>query len=163
MSAASFNKVVLVGNLTRDPELRYTPKGTPVCTCSIAINRTWKDESGQQKEEVTFVEISFFGRQAEAVSQYKKKGHSILVEGRLRLEQWDDRQTNQKRSKLAVVGETCQFLGGGSEERYGHGGGEQRPAFNSRLRSGRDPSPAHTPQSGAFDDMPPDAEDDVPF
>src|SRR5579859_5239286 len=108
---ASFNKVVLVGNLTRDPELRYTPKGTAIAKLGLAVNRVWTNESGEKKEEVTFVDVDVFGRTAENVGQYMRKGRPILVEGRLRLEQWDDKQTGQKRRRLGVVAETVQFLG----------------------------------------------------
>src|SRR3954470_12501687 len=108
---ASFNKVILVGNLTRDPELRYTPKGTAVAKLGLAVNRNWTSESGEKKEEVTFVDVDVFGRTAENVGQYMRKGRPLLVEGRLRLDQWDDKQTGQKRSKLGVVAETVQFLG----------------------------------------------------
>lgn len=158
MSSPGFNKVILMGNLTRDPELRYTPKGTAVAQVGLAVNRTWKNESGQQMEEVTFIDCNFFGRQAEAISQYLKKGRPVLIEGRLKLDTWDDKHTNQKRSKLNVVGETCQFLGSAD---HGQGGGDdqQRPAFASRLRSGRTDQPAPPPA----DDMPPEEEDDVPF
>src|SRR3954471_24309790 len=119
----SFNKVILAGNLTRDPELRYTPKGTAVAKIGLAINRQWKDDTGQQKEEVTFVDVDAFGRQAEVISQYLKKGRPILVEGRLKLDQWDDKQTNQKRSRLGVVLESFQFLDSGSGREGGAGGG----------------------------------------
>src|SRR5215212_4999237 len=162
----SFNKVILAGNLTRDPELRYTPKGTAVAKIGLAINRTWKDDSGQQKEEVTFVDVDAFGRQAEVISQYLKKGRPILVEGRLKLDQWDDKQTNQKRSRLGVILESFQFLdsGGGA----GGGGGGFAPSAPDASRQQPRPAPAR-PQAGAAappppsDDMPPDAEDDVPF
>src|ERR1700752_1833324 len=100
---ASFNKVILVGNLTRDPELRYTPKGTAVAKIGLAVNRAWKSESGEMKEEVTFVDIDMFGRTAENVAQYMRKGSPLLVEGRLRLDTWEDKQTNQKRSRIGVV------------------------------------------------------------
>src|SRR5882724_1406753 len=109
---ANFNKVILVGNLTRDPELRYTPKGTAIARIGVAINRTWKNDAGETKEEVTFVDIDSFGRQAETIAQYLKKGSPLLMEGRLRLDQWDDKQTGQKRSRLGVVLEGFQFLGG---------------------------------------------------
>src|SRR5271156_6529266 len=129
---ASFNKVILVGNLTRDPELRYTPKGTAVAKIGLAVNRNWTSESGEKKEEVTFVDVDIFGRTAENVAQYMKKGRPILIEGRLRLDQWDDKQTGQKRSKLGVVGEVVQFLGSptGGSGGEGGGGGEapRRPA-----------------------------------
>ena len=114
---ASFNKVVLVGNLTRDPELRYTPKGTAVARIGVACNRKWKSESGEMKEEVTFVDIDCFGKTAETVGQYLKKGAPILVEGRLKLDQWEDKQTRQMKSKLGVVMETFQFLNSGEDRR----------------------------------------------
>src|SRR5574340_92921 len=107
---ANFNKVILAGNLTRDPEMRYTPKGTAVAKITLAINRTWKSETGESKEEVTFVDVESFGRQAEVIAQYMKKGRPFLVEGRLRLDQWEDKNTHQKQSKLRVVLETFSFL-----------------------------------------------------
>src|SRR5256885_4774920 len=107
---ANFNKVILAGNLTRDPELRYTPKGTAIAKLGLAINRTWKTENGETKEEVTFVDVDAFGRTAETIGQYLKKGRPILIEGRLRLDSWEDKQTNQKKSKLGVVLESFQFL-----------------------------------------------------
>lgn len=163
----SFNKVILAGNLTRDPELRYTPKGTAVAKIGLAMNRQWKDETGQQKEEVTFVDVDAFGRQAEVISQYLKKGRPILVEGRLKLDQWDDKQTNQKRSRLGVVLESFQFLdsGGGREGGAGGGGGggfSGPPGGAPRPPASR-PSPTAAPPPPADDAMPPEAEDDVPF
>jgi len=153
---ASFNKVILVGNLTRDPELRYTPKGMAIAKIGLAVNRNWTSESGEKKEEVTFVDVDIFGRTAENVAQYMKKGRPILIEGRLRLDQWDDKQTGQKRSRLGVVAETVQFLGsGGGEGRGGGDGGESAP---------RRPAPASSPapSPAAEPDMPP-PDDDVPF
>src|SRR4029077_13557135 len=110
---ANFNKVILAGNLTRDPELRYTPKGMAIAKITIAINRTWRNEAGENKEEVTFVDVDSFGRTAENIGQYFKKGRPILIEGRLKLDQWDDKQTGQKRSKLRVICENFQFLDSG--------------------------------------------------
>jgi single-strand DNA-binding protein len=107
---ANFNKVILAGNLTRDPELRYTPKGVAIAKITLAINRTWKSETGETKEEVTFVDVDAFGRQAEVVGQYMKKGRPFLVEGRLKLDQWEDKNTHQKQSKLKVVLEGFSFL-----------------------------------------------------
>src|SRR6187455_2671377 len=121
---ASFNKVILVGNLTRDPELRYTPKGTAIAKIGVAVNRVWTNEAGEKKEDVTFIDVDIFGRTAENVGQYMRKGRPILIEGRLRLDQWDDKQTGQKRSRLGVVAETVQFLG--SPAGGGEGGGESR-------------------------------------
>src|SRR6266700_1217234 len=110
---ASFNKVILAGNLTRDPELRYTPKGTAVAKIGMAINRVWKNEAGESKEEVTFVDVEAWGRQAEVIAQYMKKGRPFLVEGRLKLDQWEDKNTHQKQSKLKVVLESFSFIDSG--------------------------------------------------
>jgi single-strand DNA-binding protein len=153
---ANFNKVILVGNLTRDPELRYTPKGMAIAKVGLAINRNWTSESGEKKEEVTFVDVDIFGRTAENVAQYMKKGRPILVEGRLRLDQWDDKQTGQKRSRLGVVAETVQFLGSASGGAGGGGeGGEAAPRRSA-------PASAPAPTSAPEPDMPP-SDDDVPF
>lgn len=108
---SSFNKVILLGNLTRDPELRYTPKGSAIAKIGMAVNRKWRSETGEEKEEVAFVDVDFFGKQAENIGQYMRKGSQMLVEGRLKLDQWDDKASGQKRSRLTVVGETCQFIG----------------------------------------------------
>jgi len=110
---ASFNRVICCGNLTRDPELKYTAKGTAIARVSIAMNRKWKSESGEMKEEVTYVECDAFGKTAETIGQYLTKGRPILIEGRLKLESWTDKNTDQKRSKLGVVIESFQFLGEG--------------------------------------------------
>ena len=97
---ASFNKVILLGNLTRDPELRYTPKGMAVARLGMAVNRTYKTEGGESREEVTFVDIDAWGKQAELISQYLRKGNPLFVEGRLKLDQWDDKASGQKRTAL---------------------------------------------------------------
>jgi single-strand DNA-binding protein len=151
---ANFNKVILAGNLTRDPELRYTPKGMAIVKIGLAINRTWRTESGENKEEVTFVDVDAFGRTAENIAQYFKKGRPILLEGRLKLDQWEDKQTNQKRSKLGVVLETFQFMdskGGG-----GDGGAPEAP----RSRPAPAAPKAESPDA---DGPPPPEDDDVPF
>jgi single-strand DNA-binding protein len=152
---ASFNKVILVGNLTRDPELRYTPKGTAIAKIGVAVNRVWTNEAGEKKEEVTFVDVDVFGRTAENVGQYMRKGRPILIEGRLRLDQWDDKQTGQKKSRLGVVAETVQFLG--SPTGGGEGGGT--PAAPRAQRPAPAAAPAAEPVEG---DGPPES-DDVPF
>jgi single-strand DNA-binding protein len=148
---ANFNKVILAGNLTRDPELRYTPKGTAIARITLAINRNWKTETGEMKEEVTFVDIDAFGKQAETIGQYFKKGRPMLMEGRLKYDTWDDKQTNQKRSKLGVVLEGFQFIDGnrGAEASPG---GSPRPARTATPP----PEPNGEPE-------PPPVEDDVPF
>jgi len=106
----SYNKVQLLGNLTRDVELRYTPKGLAIAKFGLALNRSWRTDGGEQKEEVTFVDVDCFGKQAENVGQYLRKGSRVHIEGRLKLDQWDDKQTGQKRSKLGVVVESMIFL-----------------------------------------------------
>jgi single-strand DNA-binding protein len=121
---ASFNKVILVGNLTRDPEVKYTTGGTAVAEVGLAVNRTWFDQkSNERKEEVTFVDVTLWGRQAEVAGEYLAKGRSVLIEGRLQLDSWDDKATGQKRSKLRVVGENMTMLGGREGAPGGGGGG----------------------------------------
>ncbi len=110
---ANLNKVMLIGNLTRDPELRVTPKGTAICTFSLAVNRKFKDESGGEREEVTYVDIEAWGKSGENISKYCTKGRPLFVEGRLRLDQWEDKTTKEKRSRMKVVCENFQFLGTG--------------------------------------------------
>ncbi len=120
---ASLNKVMLIGNLTRDPEIKYTPKGTAIADIGLAVNRNYTTESGEKREEVTFIDVTLWGRTAEIVGEYCKKGRPLFVEGRLQLDQWDDKQTGQKRSKLKVVGDNIQLLGG-REGGGGPGGGQ---------------------------------------
>ena len=151
---ASFNKVILVGNLTRDPELRYTPSGKAIAKVGMAVNRTWTSESGEKKEEVTFVDVDIFGRTAENVSQYMRKGSSMLIDGRLRLDQWDDKQTGQKRSRLGVVLESFSFI----DSKPGDQGGAPAPA-----RASRPAQPAAPESSGSDVEAPAPSEDDVPF
>jgi single-strand DNA-binding protein len=153
---ASFNKVILMGNLTRDPELRYTPKGTAIAKVGLAVNRVWTNEAGEKKEEVTFVDVDIFGRTAENVGQYMRKGRPMLVEGRLKLDQWDDKQTGQKKSKLGVVAENVQFLG--SAPGAGEGGAPAAPRA-ARPAAAASAAPAAEPVEG---DGPPES-DDVPF
>lgn len=146
---ANFNRVILAGNLTRDPELRYTPKGTAVAKLGLAINRTWTSETGEKREEVTFVDVDAFGKQAEIISQYCKKGRPLLVEGRLKLDTWDDKQTGQKKSKLGVVLESFSFLDSGNRGDAGPAPARPRPAPAASAS-------AETPAA-------PPEEDDVPF
>ena len=151
-----YNKVILIGNLTRDPEVRYTPKGIAIAKIGLAINRYWKDPNGEQKEEVTFVDVDAFSKQAETIAKYMKKGRPIMVEGRLRLDTWDDKQTNQKRSRLGVVLESFQFLD--------FRGPEEEGAAGPRPRSTPAPAPGPSAPNPApqVEETPP-AEDDVPF
>jgi single-strand DNA-binding protein len=105
-----FNKVIIAGNLTRDPELTYTPKGTAIAKLSLAINRTWTNEAGEKKEEVSFVDVTAWGKQGETVAQYLRKGAPLLVEGRLNQETWTDKESGGNRSKLVVVMEGFTFI-----------------------------------------------------
>jgi single-strand DNA-binding protein len=127
---ASFNKVILLGNLTRDPEVRYTPKGSAVCDLGIAVNRAYTTDSGERREEVTFVDVVLWARLAEIAGEYLKKGRPVFIEGRLQMDTWDDKQTGQKRTRLRVVGETMQLLGGrpGGTAAAGETAGENRQA-----------------------------------
>ena len=107
----NYNKVTLIGNVTRDPELKYTPKGTAMVEVGLAINRTFT-QGDAKKEETLFVDVQYWGRTAEIAGEYAKKGQPIFVEGRLQMDTWEDKQSGQKRSKLRVVGEVLQLLGG---------------------------------------------------
>jgi single-strand DNA-binding protein len=145
---ASFNKVILMGNLTRDPELRYTPKGTAVAKLGLAVNRSWRNAEGQQQDETTFVDVDAFGKQAETLGQYMQKGRPILIEGRLKLDQWEDKSTGQSRSKLGVILEKFSFVGGGGQN-------------SGNTTSSQATAPPPTSEVPPFEDGPSD--DDVPF
>src|ERR1700757_723641 len=148
---ASFNKVILLGNLTRDPEVRYTPKGSAVCDLGIAVNRVYTTDSGERREEVTYVDVVLWARLAEIAGEYLKKGRPIFIEGRLQLDTWDDKQSGQKRSKLRVIGETMQLLG-------------SRPSGGAPASGGEEDRTAHakTPPPKAPAGAEPD-EDEIPF
>ncbi len=123
---ASYNKVMLIGNLTRDPEVRYTPKGSAVCDIGLAVNRVYTSDSGEKVEEVTFVDVVLWSKMAELAGKYLHKGRPVFIEGRLQMDSWEDKQTGQKRTRLRVVGEQMQFLGspqGGGAPAGGGGGG----------------------------------------
>jgi single-strand DNA-binding protein len=111
---ANLNRVLLIGNLTRDPEVKYTSRGTALAEIGLAINRVYSRDDGEKKEEVTFVDVTLWGKQAKVAEQYLAKGRSCFIEGRLQLDTWDDRQTGQKRSRLRVIAENMQMLGGRS-------------------------------------------------
>ena len=152
---ANLNRVLLIGNLTRDPEIRYTPKGTAVAEIGIAVNRVFSGEDGEKREEVTFVDVTLWSRLAEIAEQYLKKGRSVFIEGRLQLDSWDDKQTGQKRSRLRVVGENLQMLGARGEGDTGGTGGAPAPR-----RSGPAPAPRPNPPHDPDLDTEPD---DIPF
>jgi single-strand DNA-binding protein len=167
---ASLNKVMLIGNLTRDPEVRYTPKGSPVADLAIAVNRVYTADNGEKREEVTYVDIVLWAKLAELAGQYLHKGRPVFVEGRLQMDQWEDKATGQKRTRLRVVGENIQFLDsrrdGGGEG--GEEGGGSRPAPRPAQRPAQRPQPAGKPQpaSDEFGEGPiTDGldNDDIPF
>lgn len=143
---ASFNKVILLGNLTRDPELKYTPKGIAVARLGLAVNRSYKTDAGEVREEVTFIDIDAWGKQADTIAQYLRKGAPLFLEGRLKFDQWDDKQTGQKVSKLRVALESFQFIGGNRAE--GGAAPQSRPAPQAPSANQGEPSPE---------------DDDVPF
>jgi single-strand DNA-binding protein len=119
---ASFNKVILMGNLTRDPEMRFTQNDMAICNLSLAVNRRFKDGQGEWKEEATFVDVTIFGKRGEAFAKHHSKGKPAFIEGSLRLDNWKDKESGANRSKLYVVGDNWEFVGGGSGG--GGGGGE---------------------------------------
>ena len=153
---ANLNKVMLMGNLTRDPEVRYTPKGTAVAEIGMAINRYFSAENGEKREETTFVEVTLWGRQAEIAGEYLRKGRPVFIEGRLQLDTWDDKQSGQKRSKLKVVGEGLQLIGA----KPGAGGGGDTGESSGPPPAQRRSAP---PAKPAAADPELDAEDDIPF
>jgi single-strand DNA-binding protein len=158
---ANLNKVMLIGNLTRDPELKYTPKGMAIAQLGLAVNRVWSNEAGEKQEEVTFIDVEMFGRKAEVAAEYLKKGRPVFIEGRLKLDSWDDKASGQKRSKLKVVGESLEFLGsreGGGGGGGEHGGGEGRPQRPASARPAA-PPPKRPPADPDLDAP----EDDIPF
>jgi len=172
---ANFNKVILVGNLTRDPQMRYTPSGTAVCDFGVAVNRQWKSHDGENKEDVCFIDVSAWGRTGEVIAEYKKKGDQILIEGRLQMQTWQG-QDGQKRTKHVVVAEAVQFLGqrregGGSDQgqsrpprqaQPAQGGGQQAPGGGQQAQGGGQQAPG---QSGSHSDPPADSfgGDEIPF
>ena len=145
-----FSKAIIAGNLTRDPELRTTPNGSSVCSFTVAVNRTFRDASGEQKESVSFIDCSAWGKLSEVISQYAKKGSGVLVSGRLDQRSWEDKTTGNKRSRTEIVVEDFNFTGGAR----GDGG-------SSSYSAGAE----DTPSSDIPDDIPEEEIDlsDVPF
>ncbi len=168
---ASFNRVILVGNLTRDPQVKYTPGGQAVSEIGLAVNRSWFDKNANQKrEEVTFVDVTLWGRTAEIAGEYLAKGRQVLVEGRLQLDQWDDKESGQKRSKLRVVCENMTMLGsrqeggGTSGGSRGSNGGPSAPQSDYGGGGGYESHDDHSSGTGGFEPSPAGGGDgDVPF
>jgi single-strand DNA-binding protein len=185
---ASLNKVMLIGNLTRDPEVRYTPKGSAVCDLGIAVNRVYATDSGEKMQETTYIDVVVWSRLAEVAGQYLHKGSPVFIEGRLQMDTWDDKATGQKRSKIRVVAENVQFLsgnrrdgedGGPPGDMGGGGGGNfaprQAPAARPNVRpvgggggapQHRQPAPPRQPQHEDYGDAPITdglGDDEIPF
>ena len=177
---ASYNKVILMGNLTRDPQLTYTPSNMPICKFGLAVNRRFKDsQSGEWKEEPTFVDITIFGARAEPFARYHTKGKPAFIEGTLRLDTWDDKNGGGKRSKLYVVADTWEFVGGGRGEQGGSPGMSTGSSAGmssdggapSGAASGGSPGSYSASPSGALDAAPSSGQrepeylqaDDTPF
>ena len=161
---ASYNRVILVGNLTRDPEIRYIPSGTPVCDIGLAVNERYKNSSGEWVDQATFVDVTLWARTAEVACEYLSKGSPVLIEGRLKLDTWESND-GQKRSKLRVVGERMQMLGGRGAGAGGGGGpgpaGEGAPRQAPRRDSAySQPAPSHDESEAPPMEPPPD---DIPF
>jgi single-strand DNA-binding protein len=158
---ANLNKVILIGNLTREPELRVTPGGLSICKFGLAVNRSFTDKEGNKRDETTFVDIDSFGKQAEVISKYMSKGRPILVEGRLKLDQWEDKKTGEKRNKLGVVVEQFQFIGSRADHAgEGSGGSEGgREPGGASYEESSPPSRQTAPRPAAQDDI----DEDVPF
>ena len=163
---ANLNKVMVIGNLTRDPEIKYTPKGSAIADVALAINRSYTTDSGEKRDETTYVDIVLYGRLAEIAGEYLKKGRPVYIEGRLKLDTWDDKQTGQKRSKMRVVGEALQLLGSrdGGRESASNGGGDYEDAD----RGARRPPPRAEASRPSQNRPPADPDldvehDDIPF
>lgn len=159
----NLNSIFLMGNLTRDPDCKFTPKGMAITQIGIAVNRTWTNDAGEKQEEVTFIDVEFFGKKAEVVAEHFKRGKSIFVQGRLKLDSWDDKQSGQKRSKLKVVGESFEFIGGPKQDSDDdrtpaerNAARQKEIASNPQQRIATRPKPPVDPDLDA-------AEDDIPF
>lgn len=146
---SSYNKVILMGNLTRDPEVRYANSGTAIVKFGLAVNRRFQDADKNWQEEATFVDITMFGKRGEAFSRFHQKGKPAFVEGSLRFDTWDDKTTGQKRSKLYVVAENWEFVGGGREGEGAGGGGGGAAGGAGRSTPSRD-----SYEPAAVDDTP---------
>ncbi len=170
---ASMNKVFLLGNLTRDPELRYTSGGAAICALGLATNRSYTTARGEEREEVCFVDIEVWGKSAEASKNYLRKGAPVMIEGRLRYDQWEDRESGKKRSRLTVTAERVQFLG--QPSRGGENFAPPADPTKNVASQPHGPGPTKEPrradnveQQSAMPPMPPfesadKSDDDIPF
>ena len=161
---ASFNKVILVGNLTRDPQVKYTTGGTAVTEIGLAVNRQWFDkQSNTKKDETTFVDVTLWGRTAEIAGEYLAKGRPVLIEGRLQLDTWDDKETGQKRSKLRVVGENMTMLGSRGDAPVGAGGNRSAGSPSRSTEGDMPPHVTSEEYTGGEESSGGPPADEVPF
>jgi single-strand DNA-binding protein len=171
---ASYNRIILMGNLTRDPQLRYLPNQTAVVDIGLAVNHKYRTAGGEDREEVMFIDCTAFGKQAEVINQYCQKGRPLLVEGRLKLDTWDDKQTGQKRSKHKVTIDNFQLLGSRDGGPGGAGGGgeggqsradngDQRPPQRAPARQPQGSAPQRPAPEQPYGDEQQFKEDDIPF
>lgn len=158
---ANVNKVILIGNVTRDIEVKFTPKGSAVADVGLAINRKYSLDNGEKREETTFVDIELWGRLAEIAGEYAKKGSPLYVEGRLRMDTWDDKTSGQKRSKIKIVGENIQLLGGRSSGGASYSSEEESSSSAQSRPAARTPERRPAPAAAADPSAAPD--DDIPF
>ena len=149
---ANVNKVILIGNVTRDPEVKFTPKGSAVTDVGLAINRNYTLDNGEKREETTFVDVELWGRLAEIAGEYAKKGRPIYIEGRLRMDTWEDKNSGQKRSRMKVIGENLQLLG--SRPSSSGEGGEFEGGGRPQRSQQRAPQPPPATSSEPDDDIP---------
>ncbi len=162
----NLNKVMIMGNLTRDPEVKYTPKGTAVADLALAIKRVYSTDQGERREETTYIDVELWGRQAEIAGEYLRKGRPVYIEGRLKLDTWDDKQTGQKRSKMRVVGEAMQLLGGREGGGTGGGGVGASEGAESVVAPRSSARPTGRPGGSVSKPLDPDLDvdgDEVPF
>ncbi len=176
---ANYNKVLLMGNLTRDPQLKYLPSQMAVVEFGIAVNRKYRTQSGEDREEVNFIDCTAWGKTGETINQYMQKGKPIFIEGRLKYDSWEDKQGGGKRSKLTVVVDNFQFVGGrdgggggGREGGGGSSGGDEQapprrsgppPQRGQRPASGAGPAPQQQQPEAPFGEEQQFSEDDIPF
>ena len=154
-----FSKAIITGNITRDPELRSTPGGASVCSFSVAVNRTYRGADGENKEEVSFIDCSAWGKLGEMIAQYGKKGSGVLVSGRLSQRSWEDKNGGGKRSRTEIVVEDFNFVGGASRD-----GGSDSGSYGQNSYGNAAPSAASAPDSSIPDDIPDEVDlGDVPF
>lgn len=155
---ANVNKVILIGNVTRDPEVKFTPKGSAVTDVGLAINRNYTLDNGEKREETIFVDVELWGRLAEIAGEYAKKGRPIYIEGRLRMDTWEDKASGQKRSRMKVVGENLQLLGGRPGGTSSGGGGDYEGGHSEQRTNQRPARPSAPPQATSSE-----PDDDIPF